>query len=236
MSPISSRGGEGGEASSQAVRRGRRPGSGDTRGRILASARAIFAERGFDGTTIRDVAASAEVDPALVHHYFGTKQQLFVAAMEFPIEVRTVMAAIATGPREQLGDRIVARFVGLWDRPEIRPTLLGLARSATTDPVAAAMFRGMLVDGPLHAIAGLLRTPDAPMRATLVGSQLVGIAMVRYVARLEPIASMAADELAALVGPTLTRYLLGDLGAVGPEGGQGVAAGTAGPASAGPVR
>lgn len=236
MSPIGSRGGERVEASSQAARRGRRPGSVDTRGRILASARAIFAERGFDGTTIRNVAARAEVDPALVHHYFGTKQQLFVAAMEFPIEVGTVLAAIATGPREQLGDRIVARFVGLWDRPEIRPTLLGLARSATTDPVAAAMFRGMLVDGPLHAIAGLLMTPDAAMRATLVGSQLVGIAMVRYVAQLEPIASMGADELAALAGPTLTRYLLGDLGAVGPEGREGAAAGTDGPASADPVR
>lgn len=203
-------------------RRGRRPGSGDTRGRILQSARATFADRGFDGTTIRDVAARAGVDAALVHHYFGTKQQLFVAAMEFPIEVRTVIPAIAVGPREQIGDRIVAAFVGLWDRPEVRPTLLGIARSATTDPVAATMFRRVLVDGPLQAIAGLLGTPDAPLRATLVGSQLIGIAMARYVAELEPIASMRPEQLATLVGPTLTRYLLGDLGApsvVVPTGG-----------------
>lgn len=215
---------------SAAGRRGRRPGSGDTRGRVLDSARAIFAERGFDGTTIRDVAGRAEVDPALVHHYFGTKQRLFVAAMEFPIEIRTVMPAIAAGSPDQIGDRIIAAFVGLWDRPEVRPTLLGVARSATTDPVAAAMFRGVLVDGPLQAIAGLLGTPDAAMRATLVGSQLIGLAMVRYVAELEPIASMRADELAPLIGPTLTRYLLGDLGA------QPGSSGFPGSAPNGPVR
>ncbi len=224
---------------SPAGRRGRRPGSGDTRGRILASARAIFAERGFDGTTIRDVAARAEVDPALVHHYFGTKQRLFVAAMEFPIEIGAVIPAIAAGPPERIGDRIIAAFVGLWDRPEVRPTLLGVARSATTDPVAAAMFRGVLVDGPLQAIAGLLATPDAPMRATLVGSQLIGLAMVRYVAELEPIASMRPDELATLIGPTLTRYLLGDLGGLGGLGGPEAMAGSSGipgPAPTEPVR
>ncbi len=206
-------GGDPGQAGAEPApgRRGRRPGAGDTRGRILASARTTFAERGFDGTTIRDVAARAGVDPALVHHYFGSKQQLFVAAMEFPIEIRTVFPAIAMGPPEQLGDRIVATFVGLWDRPEVRPTLLGIARSATTDSVAAAMFRRVLLDGPLQAIAGLLGTPDASLRATLVGSQLIGLAMVRYVAELEPVASMRPDELAALMGPTLTRYLLGEL-------------------------
>jgi AcrR family transcriptional regulator len=208
-------------------RRGRRPGSGDTRGRILESARATFAERGFDGTTIRDVAGRAAVDPALVHHYFGTKQRLFVAAMEFPIDLNAVFPAIAIGPREQLGDRIVASFVALWDRPEVRPTLLGIARSATTDPVAAAMFRGVLVDGPLQAIVHLIGTPDAPLRATLVGSQLIGLAMVRYVAELEPVASMRPDELAALIGPTLTRYILGGLG---------TDAGASGSAPTGPVR
>jgi AcrR family transcriptional regulator len=178
----------------------------------------MFADRGIDGTTIRDVAGRAGVDPALVHHYFGTKHQLFVAAMEFPLEIRTVIPAIAMGPREQIGDRIVAGFVGLWDRREVQPTLLGIARSATTDPIAAAMFRRVLVDGPLQAIAGLLGTPDAPLRATLVGSQLIGIAMARYVAELEPIASMRPEQLAALIGPTLTRYLLSDLGEV-PDGG-----------------
>lgn len=201
-------------ASSGAGRRGRRgrpPGSSDTRARIVRAARDLFAERGFDGTTIRDIAARASVDPALVHHYHGTKEQLFVAAMEFPIDVAAIFPAIAAGPREQIGHRIVVSFVGLWDRPEVRPTLLGVARSATADSVAAAMFRRVLADGPLQAIASVVGTPDAALRAALVGSQLIGLAMVRYVAELEPIASMRPEELASVVGPTLTRYLLGDL-------------------------
>jgi AcrR family transcriptional regulator len=219
-----------GDDQGSAGRRGRRPGSGDTRGRVLEAARTTFAERGFDGTTIREVAGRAAVDPALVHHYFGTKQQLFVAAMEFPIDIATAFAAIAVGPRERIGDRIVVTFVGLWDRPEVRPTLLGIARSATTDSVAAAMFRRVLSDGPLQAIADLVGTPDAPVRAALVGSQLIGLAMVRYVAELEPIASLRPEELAKLAGPTLTRYLLGDLGA------EAAAFGHFGSANGGPVR
>lgn len=195
-----------------ATRRGRRPGTGDTRGRVLAAARETFAERGFDGATVRDVAARAGVDPALVHHYFGSKQRLFVAAMEFPVDLSVIFPAIAAGPRELLGERIVAAFVTLWDQPEVLPTLLGIARSATTDPVAAEMFRGVLVQGPLQALGALLDTPDAQTRVALVGSQLIGLAMGRYVARLEPLASLPPEALAVLVGPTLTRYLLGDLG------------------------
>ncbi len=172
----------------------------------------MFAERGFDGTSVRDVAARAGVDPALVHHYFGSKQQLFVAAMEFPVNLGDLFPSIAAGPPEQLGDRIVRTFVALWDRPEVQPTLLGVARSATSDAVAATMVRGILVDGPLEAIASLMRTPDAALRASLVGSQLIGLAMARYIARLEPITSTSSDELGRLVGPTLTRYLRGDLG------------------------
>jgi AcrR family transcriptional regulator len=182
---------------------------------VLGSARDTFAERGFDGTTVREVAARAGVDPALVHHYFGTKQRLFVAAMQFPVDLNAIFPAIAAGPPDRLGDRIIRAFVELWDRPEVQPTLLGIARSATTDPVAAEMFRGVLVEGPLRAIIALLDTPDAALRAALVGSQLVGLGMARYVARLEPIASLSADALAPLIGPTLTRYLLGDLGAPG---------------------
>jgi len=215
-------------------RRGRRPGSGDTRGRVLAAARDTFAERGFDGTTVRGVAARAGVDPALVHHYFGTKQQLFVAAMQFPVDFDAIFPAIAAGPPDRLGDRMVCAFVELWDRPEVQPTLLGIARSATTDPVAAVMFRGVLVEGPLRAIIALLHTPDAELRAALVGSQLVGLGMARYVARLEPIASLPPDVMGALVGPTLTRYLLGDLGAPGASG-VDVDRGDD-PAAAGPVR
>jgi AcrR family transcriptional regulator len=161
---------------------------------------------------VRAVATRAAVDPALVHHYFGSKQRLFVAAMEFPVDVTQVFAALAAGPRDSLGERMVRTIVDIWDRPEVRQMLLGIARSATTDPTAAAMFRGVLVDGPLRAISAVLDSPDADLRATLVGTQLVGLAMARYVAGLEPVASMDSASLARLIGPTVTRYLTADLG------------------------
>jgi AcrR family transcriptional regulator len=194
------------------LRTGRRPGSGDTRGRILVAAREAFADHGFDGATVRDVASRAEVDPALVHHYFGSKQRLFVAAMEFPVDVTQVFASLAAGPHDSLGERMVQTIVEIWDRPEVRQLLVGIARSATTDPVAAVMFRQVLVDGPLRAISAVVESPDADLRATLVGTQLIGLAMARYVAGLEPVASMDAASLARLVGPTVTRYLTADLG------------------------
>jgi len=202
-------------------RSGRRPGSADTRGRVLAAARASFGERGFDGATVRDVAARAGVDPALVHHYFGSKQQLFVAAMEFPPLVQAVIPELLAGPREGLGERIVLFIVGLWDGPGVRPLLTGLLRSATTDPVAAAMLRGLLAEGPFLALATAIDRPDADLRALLVGSQLIGLAMARYVMAVEPIASATPDDLARAVGPTIQRYLAGDLEAEPPQDGRG---------------
>ena len=199
-------------------RTGRRPGSADTRGRILAAARASFGERGFEGATIRDVAGRAEVDPALVHHYFGSKQQLFVAAMEFPPEIQTAIPELLAGPRDDLGQRIVRFILGLWDGPSVRPLLTGLLRSATTDPVAAAMLRRLLTEGPFLALATAIDRPDADLRAVLVGTQLIGLAMARYVVAMEPIASAPADELARAVGPTIQRYLAADLPANPPDG------------------
>jgi AcrR family transcriptional regulator len=192
-------------------RTGRRPGSADTRGRILGAAREAFAERGYQGTSVRGVAASAGVDAALVHHYFGTKQRLFVAASEFPVDPAEMVPRMLAGPREQMGERVVRTVVGLWDRPEMRPMLLGIVRSATTDPVAAGMARRMLAEGPFLALARAVDLPDAETRATLAGTQLIGLAISRYVIGLEPIASMSPDDLAAAVGPTIGRYLAGDV-------------------------
>ena len=192
-------------------RTGRRPGAEDTRGRILAAARDAFAARGFEGTSMRAVASAAGVDPALVHHYFGTKQRLFVAASQFPVDVHALVPAIMAGPRDGLGERFVSTVVGLWERPEVRPLVLGIVRSATTDEVAAGMLRAILAEGPMRAIAEALGTPDAAARASLAGSQLVGMALARYVVRLEPIASMTPAELGAAIGPTIERYLVGEV-------------------------
>ncbi|HEU0245160.1 MAG TPA: TetR family transcriptional regulator [Candidatus Limnocylindrales bacterium] len=187
--------------------RGRRPGAGDTRARILDAARAAFGERGFEGASVRDIAARAGVDPALVHHYFGTKQRLFIAAMRFPVDVNEVVPRLLAGGGPGVGERFVRFVVELWDRPEIRPMLLGVVRSASTDEVAAAMMREVLAEGPLLALAAAVPGEDARTRAALAGSQLIGLVLARYIIRVEPLASMTPDEIAAAIGPAVERYL-----------------------------
>lgn len=199
------------------ARTGRRPGQADTRARILAAARATFGEAGYDGATIRVVAARAGVDPALVHHYYGTKQRLFVAAMELPPDIQAVFPELASVPPEQIGERLANVILNLWDSPLILPVFLGLVRSATTDAVAAEMFRKVLAEGPLLAMARTANQPDADLRVLLVGSHLVGLAMARYVIKAEPLASTPLDVLARAIAPTLQRYLRGDIGS-GPGG------------------
>jgi AcrR family transcriptional regulator len=138
----------------------------------------------FVGATMRDVAARAGVDAALVHHYFGTKQQLFVAAMELPIDFAVVAPALLQGPPDGVGERFVRFALGLWDRPEVRPLLLGMVRSATTDPVARSMLRRLLEEGPLLALATALDRPDARLRATSPGAA-DQLAMARLVVGVE---------------------------------------------------
>jgi AcrR family transcriptional regulator len=196
--------------------RGRRPGSADTRLPILVAARAAFADKGFDGATVRDVAARAGVDPALVLHYFGSKQALFVAAMEFPVDFQGMVRSLLSGPVEEIGERYVRFVLDIWDEPATRSVMLGIVRSATTDPVAAAMLRRMISEGPVLALAAALDRPDATLRATLAGSQVVGLLMVRYVIGVEPLASASEDVLVRTVGATIQHYLTGDLGPDGP--------------------
>lgn len=193
--------------------RGRRAGGADTRGEILDAARASFAEAGFGGTSIRKVAATAGVDPALVHHYFGTKDDLFVAAMEMPTDPRPIMAAVAQGDRETVGSRLVEAFLDVWDEPDTRLRLLAIVRSGVVgEPGRAVVETAMkrLVFGFLVQALGL---EDGDRRFGLVTSQMAGLVMTRYVLRLEPMASMPRDEVVAWLGPTLQRYLT----APGPE-------------------
>jgi AcrR family transcriptional regulator len=170
-----------------------------------------FAERGLEATTVRDVARRAEVDPALVHHYFGSKQQLFVAAMELPVDFQTVVPRLLEGPRDELGERFVRFLLDLWEAPAMRPLMLGIIRSASTDPIAAGMLRRNLAEGPLLAVARAIDRPDAALRATLAGSQLVGLMMARYVVGVEPLASAPRETIVRTIGPAIQRYLTGDL-------------------------
>jgi AcrR family transcriptional regulator len=193
-------------------RTGRRPGDSGAREAILAAARAAFGELGFDGTTVRGVARAAEVDPALVHHYFGTKEQLFVAAMELPVDPSAVVAEVLAGGAGEIGPRLVRTFLSVWDSPAGAGAFVALVRSAVSHERSAAMLREFVSTAVLGRLLGALDVDQRPRRAALVGSQVVGLAMTRYVLRLEPLASAPAEELIGPIGGTIQRYLTGPLG------------------------
>jgi len=188
-------------------RTGRRPGDSGTRQAILAAARHSFGNGGYAGTTIRGVARAAGVDPALVHHYFGSKDALFTAALELPVDPAVLVPHLLAGGLDGLGERVVRTFLGIWDATPGQGPMLALLRSAVSDERAAASLRDFLsrvVLGPLAEASG---GQDAPLRAALAASQMVGLAITRYVVKLEPVASATPDLLGPAIGPTLQRYL-----------------------------
>ncbi|MDX3099119.1 TetR family transcriptional regulator [Streptomyces sp. ME01-24h] len=193
---------------------GSRSGTLETRDRILAAARQEFSARGYDKTSIRSIATSAGVDPALVHHYFGAKEQVFAAAIEVSFEPAFgVPDVLAAGP-EGVGERLARFFVTVWENPVSRAPMLAIVRSAVTNDTAAGVLRGIVLRRLLERVASELEVPDPRLRAELAGAQMFGIAMMRYVIRLEPLASADIEEVIALVAPTLQRYLT-DPGPVG---------------------
>jgi AcrR family transcriptional regulator len=193
-------------------RTGRRAGDTGTRELILDAARARFARFGYQGATIRGIAADADVDPALVHHFYGTKERLFVAAMHFPVVPSDVLPDVAAADPNHLGEAIVRLFLEIWDEPDTRSTLVGLLRSAVTNEGAARMLREFVSSAILGQVKQTVAAPNVDLRASLVASQVVGLAFTRFVVKLEPIASATLDELVAALGPTIQRYLTGDIG------------------------
>jgi len=207
-------------AAAQPQRGGRRPGESGTREAILAAARCAFAELGYDRATIRGIAADAAVDPALVLHYFGSKDELFGAALEIPVEPGVVLERATAADPEKIGETVVRAFLAAWEPPESRQRLVAMVRSAMTNEVALGMVReylGRRVFGPITQVLGL---PDAELRANLVGSQFIGLAMMRYISCIEPIASAPVEQLVAAIGPTVQRYLTGDIGSLNGSMGQ----------------
>jgi AcrR family transcriptional regulator len=190
--------------------RGRRPGAPDTRAEILDAARALFAERGFAGTSIRGIAADAGVDPALVHHYFGTKDDLFVASLQLPVDPRERLAPALVGGADGAAERILRVFLEIWDEPENRLGLLGLARSVL-DGTGERLLREGFLPVVLIPIGQALQIDRPETRMPLVASQMFGLIMIRYVLEVEPVASMSIDQTVAVVGPTIQRYLTGPL-------------------------
>jgi AcrR family transcriptional regulator len=197
-----------------AGRTGRRPGVARTREAILDAAHSAFARHGYDGATIRAIAGGAGVDPALVHHYFRTKEELFVAALQLPVRPSEVVPHVLAGPRRTLGERLVRMFFAVWEPwgRGVASPMHTLLRSAATNERAATMLRQFMVRELLGRAARSLGVEDAAFRAGLVASQLVGVALLRYILKVPPIAAASVDDLVRALAPTVQRYFFGDIG------------------------
>jgi AcrR family transcriptional regulator len=192
-------------------RPGRPAGSSNTRDRILGSARELFARNGISNTSIRAVAAAAGVDSALVHHYFGTKEQLFAAAVHIPIDPMEVIGPLRDVPVEELGYRLASMLLPLWDS-EIGAGFIATLRSILAGS-EVNLFRTFIQD--LIAVEVGTRVDNPPgsgiIRIQFVASQLVGVIMARYILELEPFRSLPVQQIADTIAPNLQRYLTGDL-------------------------
>jgi AcrR family transcriptional regulator len=192
------------------ARPGRRPGASGTRDAILLAARERFAEVGYDRATIRAIAVQAGVDPALVMHFFGSKQQLFLAAIQLTINPAEAIPAMLEDGLDGLGERLARFYLQMWEQPETRDGLAGIMRSAFSHEDAAALLRAFLGSEVFGRLAPSLDGEDARLRVALAGSHLVGIAIARYVVKVEPLASADPETVIAALGPTIQRYLTGD--------------------------
>jgi AcrR family transcriptional regulator len=189
------------------VKRGRRPGPTATPDAIRKAATRQFSELGYDRATVRSIAREAEVDPALVIHHFGSKQRLFVEAVELPFPPEELISELASGPRSEVGERVVRFVLSVLADDEARARWIGLIRSAVTEPEATRVFREILTTRIFRPLAEQLGMDEAPLRATLAGSQVVGLVMARHIVLIEPLASLEEERLVDAIAPTIQRYL-----------------------------
>jgi AcrR family transcriptional regulator len=191
-----------------ARRSGRRPGNQDTRTSILDAARTVFAEKGYDQASIRAIASAAEVDPALVHHYFGTKDKLFLESMNAPIDPAELIPEALSGPRDQAGERLIRLVLTVWDSPA-GAAAIGLFRSALSNEWTARLLREFIVTQILRrAVAELaLKPEEAEIRTSLVATQIAGVVTIRYILKVDPIATMPPEQLVQALGPNVQRFL-----------------------------
>jgi AcrR family transcriptional regulator len=187
---------------------GRRRGAG-TRDQIIEAARAAFLENGYTDTTLRAVARRAEVDPALIYHYFGDKAGLFVASQELPGDPRKVQVE-SRSPKFS-GARLVEMFLAQWETDVEHPgqSFAVLAQAVAASPAAARSLREFLEERVWANPPPGLSPEQAQRGHAFVASQLIGLAWARYILQIEPVASMPLAEVAAGVGPTLDRYMRG---------------------------
>lgn len=197
--------------SEDSKRRGRRPSGEDTKSALLDAAREVFSQYGFDGATVRAIAAKAGVDAAMVNHWFGGKRDLFLAAVRIPIDnADAIFGTVLAGARNKIGERLVRAFVSTWDTTGGGP-FVTLIRSASSQAAAARMLRDFFNLVLIDQVITKLGVDRPLLRASLCGSQLAGLGLMRYVIKVEPLASANVETLVVAVGPTLQRYLTGKL-------------------------
>lgn len=186
---------------------GRRPGKTDTHQSILGSAQKLFAEVGYDKATIRAIAEDAHVDPALISHYFGTKQELFLASMLPIYKGSELLSEAMLSTEDEIEQKLAGLFVQLTQDKETLKILIGMIRSATTDEKAAEMVKEF-VETKLVKPMSLLLTGDNPdLRASLIGSHMIGIIITKYIVKAEPLASASSSDIAAQIGPAIEKYM-----------------------------
>lgn len=189
------------------ARAGRRPGPTVTREEILAAARTLFGERGYDGTTLRAIAAAAGVNQGLLHHFFGSKEQILIASVNLPADPAVVITAIAEGPPGEFGERFARFLLSIWGRPETRAPLLALVRSAVTNEQAGSILRDLL-ERVLVARLGAA-TGGSPLVVSAAAAQVAGVMLLRYVVGVEPLASASDEDVVAILAPIVQRCVPG---------------------------
>jgi AcrR family transcriptional regulator len=199
-------------------RRGRRQGEPVSRGVVLAAAKQRFATEGYEKTTLRAIARDALVDPSMVLYLFGSKEELFRESLRLILDPEMLVAAL-TGEADDdpdIGTRMVRTYLRIWETPDTAASMRAMLQSATSNSDAHEAFRDFMQNYVLTAVSGVLGGGEqARLRAMLAASQLVGVAILRYVMQVPPLATLSGDEIVRLIAPTLTRYLTADTAELG---------------------
>ena len=200
----------------RAVTRGRRPGPTETRDDILDAARDLFSQQGYEKASMRAIARRAKVDPALIVHYFTSKEGLLTESLALPLDpARLLEDGLQGVPDDEIGEALARTVLGLWDRPALRARLLSMLRVGMSHEVAMGVLRQTFAHTVLATVARLVDDDTAALRAELVATQMIGVMMARMVMKLPQVAEADADDLARLIGPSVQLYLTGPLDGAG---------------------
>lgn len=188
--------------------KGRRPGATSSRQAILKAAQQLFADKGYDGASVRQIAEKAKVDPAMINHHFGSKEKLFTACLDVPLDPKSHIEQALSGSRDGLPERLLTRFLSLWDSPH-GTAAAAVLRTSMRHEWSAKLMREFVIKRAMGPIMDSLEFPpdEANWRVNLVASQLLGLVMARYILKLNPIASQSHEDVIAAIAPTIGRYL-----------------------------